>query len=532
MQQRQFDIGVATGSRVTRGFPIVFSVLVNTDGGEEEAFRTEVRRADRNRWLRQRADLTTWAGKRVQITLAVTGPSGADSTDSDAELYPLWANPVLMDAERTPTRPHVILISIDCLRADHVGVYGYERNITPTIDAFATEADVFENAVAVSAWTLPTHMSMFTGLTPSYHGVNRTRGLSPSTFYLPQVLAEAGYETTAVVSGAYVSQAFGFARGFHRYLSLHQPEAKQTVDDALDVLARSSGRSTFLFLHFIDPHWPYRPPMDLLEKLGPAPENPENIDALLDKVQDRVPPTGSDVEDVIRLYDAEIADVDRELGRFFTGLEELGMLSSSLVIITADHGEAFYEHGYWGHTQTLYEEMIRIPLTVKWPDGRSSGRASRYASQVDIVPTVLEAVDLAEALPSSAQGTSLSDRMDDDKTASAQKIVSETIFASSDTTSKRVSFRSARWKYIATYVGPPPDAIHVDTMESRELYDLDSDPGERDNVTTSPLLDDFEQRLHAYLEEAGDFLETRESQREVILDEELIERLRALGYIH
>jgi len=521
----QLAIGVATGSRVNSGFPVNFTVLVDGNDGDRVAHAATVRRADRNRWIPAEVDLTPWAGKQVQLSLVVEQPTPSD--DGDA-LYPLWASPVVSDRRDARTRPPVVLISVDCLRADHLGAYGYDEDISPAIDAFAAESTLFENAVAVSSWTLPTHMSMFTGLNPSYHGVDRTRSLSPSTFYLPEVLASAGYETTAVVSGAYVSQAFGFARGFHRYLSLKQPEASETIDEALSALDRSHHRDTFMFLHLIDAHWPYEPPEDLLAKLGPT---PVNLPHLLDKVVTGAAPVGTDVADLTRLYDGEIADIDRELGRFFAELKERGIYDDALIILTSDHGEAFYEHGHWAHITTLYEEMIRIPLIVKWPGREPAARVSRYASQVDIVPTVLEAVDLFDALPRTSQGTTLSDRMESGDTDAARAIISEVIWASSTFTSKKVAFRAGRYKYVASYTGAPPDAASVDEMQLQEVYDLVDDPDERHNLVDSEYMDDFEARLHRYLEASRGFRESQQGQQSFAIDEELEERLRALGYL-
>ena len=153
-----------------------------------------------------------------------------------------------------------------------------------------------------------------------------------------------------------------------------------------------------MFVHLYDPHWPYLPPRELLEKFGPR---PKDISDLMERTQE-APKNASEVEDIIRLYDSEIAFADRELGRFFQALKDNGMYDDTLVIITSDHGEAFYEHGHWQHSQTLYDELTRVPLIVKWPESSTTGRSAELFSQVDIFATLVEAAGLE--LPVTEEG--------------------------------------------------------------------------------------------------------------------------------
>ncbi len=168
-----------------------------------------------------------------------------------------------------------------------------------------------------------------------------------------------------MVTGAYLSQSFGFERGFRVYRFLNDPGAETTIDAALELLRRARGRSQFLWVHLFDPHWPYLPPKNLMERFGPR---PADLSGLLQNVsrQHEPPANGEAVQRAIDLYDAEILYTDRELGRLLDELESTGLYDRSLILVVGDHGEAFHEHGLWQHTLTLYDEMIRIPLIVKW----------------------------------------------------------------------------------------------------------------------------------------------------------------------
>jgi arylsulfatase A-like enzyme len=342
--------------------------------------------------------------------------------------------------------------------------------------------------------------------------------------YLPELLVSAGIQADGVVSGAYVSQYFGFERGFHSYLSLHHPRASETVDAALRVLDRTEGADRFLFLHLIDPHWPYRPPQGYEERFGPI---RTNVDRVLGKVLEQIPPESpAEVDQARDLYDAEIAYADRELGRFLDELRARGLYDRALIVLTADHGEAFYEHGSWQHGWTLFEEVVRVPLIVKWPGGKRPDRVSHLASQVDIFATILEFA----AIPSPhARATSLEALAGTDR----KYVVSE-FLATPDPAKpphKKVAFRSESEKYIVTF-RTGDDDLTVAEIGSEELYDLAKDPGELQNLF--PPSADETARLRGVLRT---YLEQSRAQRgrslgEAVDEDELLrERLRSLGYL-
>ena len=367
---------------------------------------------------------------------------------------------------------------------------------------------------------------MMTGLTPSFHAVSRERKLGLSVGYLPELLSEGGYEVVGVVSSGYLSPNFGFERGFHKYRVLKRSRAAQTIDVATAWLSKAQGRDVFLFLHLFDPHWRYLPPDDFVELFGPR---PENVDALLSTVIDRAPPSGpEDIDRLENLYDGEIAYVDQELGRFFNWLGEQGLYDPSLIIFTSDHGEAFYEHEHWQHSDTLYQEMIRVPLLVKWPHGSARNNVETPVSHVDLFSTILEAA----GLPSTGtEGSSFSRYRKSSSPADGKPTVSEVIWWADDPVVKKISLRSRNLKYIATFEASADDDLTIDKIKKEELYDLAVDPGEKNSMQTPRHMEAFRRRLRAHLESAREFRADRAEGGRVVIDEDVREQLRALGYV-
>jgi arylsulfatase len=233
-------------------------------------------------------------------------------------------------------------------------------------------------------------MSMLTGLVPSLHGATKWEKLSTSVDYLPELLGGSGYRAAGVVSWVYLSQAYGFERGYDSYQVLDRPRL-DIIGRAIEELHRGRGQPQFLFAHLWDAHWPYLPQEEDLARLG---GRPRDISSLLEFIREAKPTKDDrELEEIVRLYDAEIASADRELGRLFREMKRLGLWENALLVITSDHGEAFREHGHWQHSQTLYDELTRVPLIVKWPGQAEPGRESAPVSLVDLV-TFAEAAGL------------------------------------------------------------------------------------------------------------------------------------------
>ena len=480
-----------------------------------------------NHWWDQKpVDLAEWAGERVELTFETTGEGD----------HALWGHPVLTSAPEEPQGPNVIVVSIDCLRADHVGLYGYDKPTTPAIDALAGDAVVYDHAVSASSWTIPSHMSMFTGLPPMFHGVNdspdnfwagRAKTLAPSVPYLAERLAEAGYETAAVVSSAPMSPRYGFERGFDVY-RVHAAKAADVVDSALDLVARADGRRFFLFVHFIDPHWPYMPMVEFqsyteefIERFG---RRPHDISELIRRHQGKaLEALQTDADDVRTLYDAAIAYVDRELGRFFDELKRREIYDDAFVLLTADHGEAFFDHETYGHAKTLYQELTHVPLVVKWPQNAPTGRIDTPVSHVDIFPTVLA---VAGVPPMPTEGADLRSPPE------GRALVLDASWEDRFRRETMLAVRQGPYKYIAYLPFEPFDNLSLQALLREEFYDLSGDPNESENLIENPPvpLAPFRQRLKAYMDVARVYRSQHEGQP-ISIDDDLRRSLEALGYV-
>ncbi len=305
---------------------------------------------------------------------------------------------------RPTDRPtDVVIYLIDTLRADHVGLYRrpedrQEPSLTPRIDAFGAAATVFTDAVSVSSWTRPTTASILTGLTPLDHGATRleTR-LDPEVTTLAERLRDAGLRTAAWSANAHVTTATGFGQGFETlHFDGELPRGGELVRSALSWFdGLKTDESAFVYLHTIDPHAPYDPPSELRQRFAPeAAPGAGSRDALVAAYRDlahRKSPVPPVLE---RLYDAEVAAADGYFGELLDGLAARGRLDSALIVLLADHGEEFGEHGALGHGKTLYGEVTDIPLVIKLPSQTTGQRLDFRAQQIDLVPTILSALGL------------------------------------------------------------------------------------------------------------------------------------------
>ena len=503
--------------------PATFRILLD----DAPVFERTLEKREREHWWEQKPiDLTPYAGRTIRLSFEVERVSGE---------YALWGHPRIT-RPYDGVRPNLVVISIDCLRADHVGVYGYEKPTTPSIDAFAGRGQLFENAVSASSWTIPSHMSMFTGLPPMVHGVNdspdnfwagRATTLAPTVPYLAEILARNGYETAGVVSSAPMSPLYRFERGFGSY-RVHAANAAEVVDSALDRIASARGRPFFLFVHFIDPHWPYMPLVefrryarDFIERFG---ERPRDISGLTRRHQGKAAKApASDADDVRTLYDAALAYTDQELGRFFSELERKGLYDDALIVLTGDHGEAFYDHETFGHAKTVYQELTHVPLIVKWPKNDPTGRVEIPVSHVDIFPTLLEAAGIS---PPSMEGVSLRAPERD------RSIVLDASWEDPERRETMLAVRRGDLKYIAYVPFEPFEKLSLQDVIREELFDVSKDPGEQNNLIDSPpvALAPFRDRLRAYMDAARVYRASHEGVT-VEVDEQTRKSLEALGYV-
>lgn len=324
------------------------------------------------------------------------------------------------------TTTNIVLISIDSLRADHIGAYGYSRPTTPTIDRLAAQGVVFTRAYSSSSWTLPAHAALLTGLADSAHGATSPKKiLRRSATTLAEVLHKAGYTTTGFYSGPFLHPHFGLDRGFDRYIDcssygLGSPEADPTRAHAAshaDVtnpnilrnvaaeISQQTGRPFFFFIHMWDVHYDLIPPPPFDKMFDGDYRGSFAAGHFRHEEGFRKGMDAADYAHVLALYDGEIRSTDETIGKIIAKLDELSLLENTLVVITSDHGEEFLEHEGKGHRQSLFEEVTRIPLVMWMPKRLAVGRVDDAVAIIDIAPTILDIVGL-EPLPA-AMGRSL-----------------------------------------------------------------------------------------------------------------------------
>jgi len=450
----------------------------------------------------------------LAFELRLTDRDGKD-VPQPKELLLGIAEPTVHDLDAYGRAKGVVLISIDTLRRDHVGAYGYARPTTPRLDALAREGILAEDAVSVSSWTLPAHLSMLTSVDPGVHGGTETKlGFNKRVPTLASLMKQNGYATQAVTSHLYVSEAYGVDEGFDR-LDFHQDrKATETADRAIAILERLGDRPFLLFLHFYDPHWHYDPPEKQRALFDSGYKG--KLSGLWQDFKDKTEAntTPQEKQHLLDLYDGEIRYTDDEVGRILDHLKASGLEKSTLVVVTSDHGEEFLEHGSWEHQKTLYEEVIRIPLALRGP-GVSARREKAQASLLDVAPTVLAWAGLPPA--PTHQGKSLLAPLPE------REAYGETDHTLDGTHKLFLRSGASRGKAILSLV---PDAK---SLAKQEWYDLASDPAEtkdarpRDEAASS-LRDKAIQRFRdGRTHGAGAPM--------VKLTPEQIERLRALGYI-
>jgi arylsulfatase A-like enzyme len=460
-------------------------------------------------------------------------------TEGDSPHHSFWVNPLYF--QKQAEGPSVILISIDTLRADHLGCYGYERKTSPYVDTLASDGVTFMNTYASSPWTLPSHVSMLTSLHGANHQVSyENDSMDPSMLTLADVLRANQFYCAALTGGGFVSAKYGFSKGFNSYSDeggvLRQDSAEHLFHAAKRWLEREKDKGFFLFLHTFQPHNPYACPnpyksmfleenarwrhLDLMSYIGGMPgifkELPEE-----------------ERQNIIGLYDGEIRYTDEKLvGPLIALLKDIGLYDRAMIIFTSDHGEEFFEHHGWGHGHSLYDESLKVPLIIKFPKSRFKGRKiPDIVSLVDIFPTVLEEVGIdysglnidGQSLLPIIAGKEKGDRMflaDVASNVLASRIPQK--IAMNRGREKLILSKKFSPEDLAFFVYPPPP------LDPVEIYDLTRDPGERQNISDekSHLANQIIQRINKIYEAAQ-----KKKTRKLEMDEELKKQLKALGYI-
>jgi arylsulfatase A-like enzyme/Tfp pilus assembly protein PilF len=395
--------------------------------------------------------------------------------------------------------PNVVVITIDTLRADHLGCYGYKQIRTPNIDVLAADSARFERAYTVVPVTLPSHTVMFTGTYPMLNGMhdfaaNKLNATQPT---LASVLKEHGYATAAVIGSAVLDSRFGLNRGFDFYYdhfdfnrlqesNLEEMErpGNLVADVTLDWLSKNYSKKFFLWMHLYDPHYPYRPP---------APYDAEYKD---------------------HPYDGEIAFADAQVGRLVRFLKSKGLYANTLIVLSGDHGESLGEHGEKTHGFFVYNATLHVPFLIHLPGVASPRVVPDLVSLADLMPTVLQTLKVN--IPSQIQGRSLMPLMKTKEQEEARSLYAETFLP-------RLHFNWSELRSVES------TNYHFIDAPKPELYDLTKDPGETQNLFAEKkaIGEEMRARLAALIRQysAGEELAEKTG-----LDPALMERLKSLGY--
>lgn len=461
-------------------------------------------------------------GLLILFWLVVCGLQGCSREDRRAQ-PPTEVEP------RPASKPDVILISLDTLRADHLGCYGYERPTSPRIDDFAGRATLYTRALAAASWTVPTHASLFTGKFPYEHGahnfevsqpVNNANPLPQSHLTLAEALKSEGYDTGAFVANwAYLGRRWQLDQGFDTYHA-ERTYARELNRGVFDWLAAQSQRTFFLFINYIDTHRPYNttPREGLLDR--PVVQDKDLIKVFKEKVLFGEEPTAGELtRQIIDQYDTSIANVDQEVGALLDRLRAANLYDNAMIVLTSDHGEFFGEHGLVLHSKDVYEEVLRVPLIVKAPGQRVGRVSDTLTTSTDIPNLVLSQLPRPVAeryrlVFPDAPGNHL--------------VIAENRFTHfRDLCDERWGHRFRRVRR-AVYDWPYK-YIHSSDGDN-ELYHLVEDPAESDNlIERQPEVAD---RLARALMD----LETRRPRWEGEVDTSPLtdqewEKLRSLGYV-
>lgn len=414
--------------------------------------------------------------------------------------------PAFYPDEKEAEKQLVFIISVDTLRYDYVGGYNPQKNCTPRIDAFARDAVVFNNAYSTSSWTLPAHTSLFTGDFAHSHELNHTKneenGKMGPTLFAP---LQRKFLTVSFNGDLFVSQFYGFARDFDYYFEAthdtSNPKAAKLLfqKTANYIQADKFRLPTCFFLHTYQVHSLFYPEKEVLEKIYPGDNiSHEPFDIMeftkYGQEQFRTGSSGEEKERMLKMYEAGVHTFDYRFGKFIDFLKARNLYDNALIVILSDHGEEFGEHSGWAHGHALYDELIRIPLIIKFPHRRYAGSSTTQpVSIVDVLPTILDYYHLTgeeeENNSRKVNGISLLPLIEGKGAGANRPIFAYLAKHARYKTASKTTVITGRHKLIFNetmseadrnfFISPPPE------IPTYELYDLEADPGENQNIFES-----------------------------------------------
>ena len=424
--------------------------------------------------------------------------------------------------------PNIILIVIDCLRADHVGYFGYTRNTTPYLDELAKSGVVFKNAYSNAPWTKPSVVSMLTSLLPNEHGaVNYNDALPDEYVTLGEIMGKLGYETLFFNGGnPWIKQKFNIPQGFQiQYHAISR--AEELTDNFLSVI-RETNKKFFAYLHYMDAHVPYH--QNRYTLMYTTSNNDDFVPGSItySKVEQSMRSgklTAQAKEYLEALYDGQVRYVDMNIHRVMNFLKEQGLLDNTLIIITSDHGEEFWDHGNFEHGHSLYNELLKVPLIIT---GRNltHKKIDDNIRLIDIAPTVVELAGQATT-SYDFSGKSLMGLMEGKKEEEQRPVFAMGTFYNKE---KFCYIDSGNLK-VTLNTGVQTGKLNRllpgnQEKPEKEFYNLDVDPLEEDSVLTDSEKLELEKKLEAQMR-----LPKKFDKKEVSIDPELEDKLRTLGYL-
>lgn len=538
-----FGIGLDPEDHFTRRSRIEFEVSVIDEGVKRKIFGKKLKSHKNDAvgdWHNINIDMSEFSNKEVDIVFTASFV-GRGIVDAGA----FWAEPILHNLPYDKEWPNIIFISIDTLRADHLGCYGYGRDTSPNVDRFAGDGVRYKYCVSQAPFTLTSYGSMFTGLYPNrgiIHGKLKNECLT-----IAEILSTFGYYTISFNGGSIMSANFGFDQGFRIFKSY--PSSSRVENDivweftnAMNALKREKYKNEklFIFIHTYEVHSCYDSPemykRKFLRRDGYFTSG--NNFLLKGDIKGYTGGFGWGFRDDVNrykkipaehkdffvdIYDAEINYMDVWLGRLLDFLKEEGMYDDTLIIFNADHGEEFYEHGGWSHSHQLYGELINVPLIIKYPRGGERGiETERIARSVDIFPTILHDVLGLDIEGFGFDGVPLSMPLDDSKTLSFQFKGNSLI---------KVAIFEDEYKLIKNFhehdrsePERPENELFLYRVDRRDTNEVNSTYREETEHLRNSAREEFELYKRVLeLGGSGDFFKN--------LDEGAIENLKDLGYV-
>ena len=429
-------------------------------------------------------------------------------------------------AAKIPRPDHIIIITIDAVRPDHLGCYGYSRGISPNIDRLAQRGVVVRNAYANAPWTKPSVASLFSSLRPNIHRtVDRDHSLPDQIRTMAERLKESGYFTCFFNGGNPLIHEFRFDQGFDFYDYRESLDSAEVVRRLQSFLPQAQGKNIFAYIHLMDTHLPYHLHEGNRELAAAAPRNFVPGDFERRDVREATAKgelTAEEKAYLIALYDEQIRYSDKSVGELVSIFQTAGLLDRSLLILTSDHGEELWDHENYEHGHSLYEEVLRVPLIMVSEDLPAARLESRVRL-IDILPSIMDLVE-----PGFKKGEMAGEsvwrylKKDDGK---------RPVFAAGTIHGdEKFCLIKDDWKVIlntADMVTNRP-LIGFRVEDAVELYDLKTDPQEKHNLREAKS-----KEVVGLLKELASLINTESpiQARKQILDEKTVERLKSLGYL-